>query len=261
MHPSLNIASRAAVDAGKIILRNFSQLDKLTIDSKQRNDLVSEVDVQAEQEIIQTLRKSFPDHVILGEESGTLAGSDDENQWIIDPLDGTTNYLHGFPHFCVSIALKHKGRLEVGLIYDPLKQDMFTASRGQGAYLNERRIRVKQRPNLDGALLATGLSPSRLDRQQAFLAILNDTISQGAQIRRTGSAALDLAYVAAGKLDGFWEFGLKPWDIAAGALIIQEAGGLVGDFDGGHDFLDKGDIVGGNAKVFKALVKAVHPHQ
>lgn len=259
MHPAINIAKRAALAAGKVIVRYFDNLDKLTVNSKHRNDLVSEVDVQAEQEIIRALRKIYPNHGIKAEESGTT-GSDEEYQWVIDPLDGTTNYLHGFPHFSTSIALKHKNRLEVGLIYDPIRQEMFTASRGDGAQLNDHRIRVKNRVNLDGALISTGFAPRQLERLPMFMEIFGALMKQGVQMRRVGSAALDLAYVAAGRFDGFWEFGLNEWDIAAGALLVQEAGGLTGDFSGGHEYLQSGNVVCGNPKIFKALVKTLRPH-
>lgn len=258
MHPALNIAKRAALNAGKIMLRHWERLDTLKINAKERNDFVTEVDLQAEQEIVSTLRKIYPDHAILAEESGT-SGESDEYQWIIDPLDGTMNYLHGFPHFAVSIGLKYKGRLEAGLIYDPIKQELFTASRGAGAQLNERRIRVKSRPAIDGALVATGIPSRQLQHKSAFILMMDDMLSAGVQMRRTGSAALDLAYVAGGRLDGFWEIGLKPWDMAAGALLVQEAGGLVGDFGGGHQFMDTGNIVAANPKIFKALLQKLQP--
>lgn len=259
MHPTLTIATRAALAAGKVILRHLDRLEQVTITSKRRNDFVCEVDVQAEQEIIRTLRKSFPDHAILAEESGFQRGRDDY-QWIIDPLDGTTNYLHGFPHYAVSIALRHKGRLEAGVIYDPLRQEMFTTSRGDGALLNDRRIRVKTLSGLDGALLGTGFPFRFPQHRQTYLAMFDGLFDKCAEIRRSGSAALDLAYVAAGRLDGFWEIGLNEWDMAAGVLLIQEAGGLVGDFGGGHDFMQTGNVVTGNPKVFKALVQALQPH-
>lgn len=260
MHPFLNIAKRAALDAGKIMLRNWERLDTLKVSEKQRNDFVTEVDLQAEREIIRTLHKIYPNHAILAEESG-VSGENDEYQWIIDPLDGTTNYLNGFPHFAVSIGLKHKGRLEAGLIYDPLKQDIFTASRGQGALLNDRRIRVKKRTSLEGALIATGIPARYMEHKPAFLEMMGAMMSNGGQLRRTGSAALDLAYVAAGRLDGFWEIGLKPWDMAAGAVLIQEAGGLVGDLRGDMNFMETGNIVGGSPKVFKALLQTIQPHK
>ena len=260
MHPFLNIAKRAALDAGKIMLRNWERLDTLKVNEKQRNDFVTEVDLQAEREIIRTLNKIYPDHAILAEESG-VSGESDEYQWIIDPLDGTTNYLNGFPHFAVSIGLKHKGRLEAGLIYDPLKQDIFMASRGQGATLNDRRIRVKKRTSLEGALIATGIPARHMQHKPAFLEMMSSLMSNGGQLRRTGSAALDLAYVAAGRLDGFWEIGLNPWDMAAGAVLIQEAGGLVGDFSGDMKFMETGNIVSGSPKIFKGLLQTIQPHK
>ena len=240
------------------MLRHWERLDTLKVNTKERNDFVTEVDLQAEQEIVKTLRKIYPDHAILAEESGVTDGNE-EYQWIIDPLDGTMNYLHGFPHFAVSIGLKYKGRLEAGLIYDPLKQELFTASRGAGAQLNERRIRVKPRGSIDGALVATGIPSRQMQHKPAFLEMMDGMLTAGVQMRRTGSAALDLAYVAVGRLDGFWEIGLKPWDMAAGALLVQEAGGLVGDFGGGHAFMDTGNVVAANPKVFKALLQQLQP--
>ena len=257
MHPTITIAIRAALGAGKIILRHMDRLDRLTVNTKQRNDFVSEVDIQAEQEIIRTLRNIYPNHGILAEESGTQTGVDNDHQWIIDPLDGTTNYLHGFPHFAVSIAFKYKDRLESGVIYDPLRQEMFTTSRGQGAQLNERRIRVKKQTSLEEALLGTGFPPRYLQHPQPHIDLFVRLMGQSNGVRRAGSAALDLAYVAAGRLDGFWERGLSAWDMAAGALLIQEAGGLVGDFSGNHEFLKTGNIVAGNPKIFKALLKEI----
>ncbi len=261
MHPTLTIARRAAIGASKIILRHYENLDRITINAKRRNDLVSEVDVQAEREIVQILRRTFPDHAILGEEGGQSGSASDDHQWLIDPLDGTTNYLHGLPLFCISIAYRQRGRLESGLIYDPLRDEFFTASRGGGAQMNDRRIRVTPRLGLEGALLSVGLPPWKVDQLQGFLSVTGDLIQQGAVVRRTGSAALDLAYVACGRLDGFWEMGLNPWDIGAGALLVQEAGGLVSDFVGGHDYLHSGNVVTGNPKIFKALLKTIHAHR
>ena len=258
MHPMLNIATRAARAAGDLIVRSLDRADQLTIISKDRNDYVSEIDRQAEDIIIRALRKAYPHHSILAEESGHHAG--DDFQWIIDPLDGTTNFLHGFPQFAVSIALLHKGRLEQGVVYDPLRQEMFSATRGAGAMLNNRRLRVSSRTNLSGALLGTGFPYKVHDHLDAYLAMLKDLIKETAGIRRPGSAALDLAYVASGRLDGFWEIGLKSWDLAAGALLIQEAGGIVGDFTGAPSFLKSGNIVAGNAKIFAALIKTIRPH-
>lgn len=258
MHPTLNIAIKAARNAGKIITRALEQVDTLSVSTKGRNDFVSEVDKAAEHEIIKTIRKAFPTHGFLAEESGSHEG--DDCTWIIDPLDGTTNFLHGFPQFAISIAMQHKGRLEHGVVYDPLRQEIFSASRGQGAQLNDRRIRVAKAKGLEGALLGTGFPFRQMDHLDSYIEILKDIIPQVAGVRRPGSAALDLAYVAAGRLDGFWEFGLKPWDMAAGALIIKEAGGLLSDFEGGNDYLKSGNIIAGNAKVLKALLQTIHKH-
>lgn len=258
MHPMLNIAVRAARSGGNVIIRHVDRLDRLTIQSKDRNDFVSEVDHLAEQEIIAIIRKAYPDHAILAEESGSASGNDYE--WIIDPLDGTTNFLHGFPQFAVSIALRHKGRMQQGVIYDPMRQELFTASRGAGATLNDRRIRVSKQKNLDGALLGTGFPFKAQQHLDSYLDMFRALFPQTAGIRRPGSASLDLAYVAAGRLDGFWEIGLNIWDMAAGVLIIQEAGGISSDFSGGHDYLASGNIVSGNPKVFAEILKAIRPH-
>ena len=258
MQPMLNIAVRAARNAGNIIARSVDRLDQITINVKAENDFVSEIDRQAEQEIIHTIRKAYPNHGFLGEETGVHEG--DDFVWIIDPLDGTTNFLHGFPQFAVSIGLKHKGRLEQAVVYDPLRQELFTASRGAGAQLNDRRIRVSKRNDLDGALLGTGFPFKQQQHLDIYLHTFKALSPMTAGIRRAGSAALDLAYVAAGRLDGFWEIGLNPWDMAAGVLLIQEAGGLVSDFSGGNDFLSTGNIVAANPKVFKAMLQKIRPH-
>jgi len=244
------------LNAGKIILRYMDRLDRVQVSRKGPADLVSEVDMQAEREIVNTLRRIYPEHSIITEESGKLSG-DDNNQWLIDPLDGTTNYLHGFPHFAVSIAFLQRGKLEAGIVYDPLRQEMFTASRGRGALLNERRIRVRSLATLEGTMLATGFPEGSRQAPQS-VAVIDDLMAQGSALRRTGSAALDLAYVAAGRLDGFWEAQLHEWDMAAGALLVQEAGGLVGDFRGGYDFLRTGQIVAANPKLFKVLQTTLH---
>ena len=254
----LNIAVRAARAAGNVITRHADRIDSLTVNVKQRNDFVSEVDQMAEQEIIKVIRKAFPSHGILAEESGAHEG--DDYLWVIDPLDGTTNFLHGFPQFGVSIAVKHKGRLEQGVVYDPLRQELFTASRGAGAHLNDRRIRVSKQKALEGALLGTGFPFKIHEHIDPYLGMLKDLFAVTAGIRRAGAACLDLAYVAAGRVDGFWEIGLKEWDMAAGVLLIQEAGGLVGDFKGGHNHLVSGNIVAGNPKLFKAILKTIQPH-
>ncbi|HHJ18144.1 MAG TPA: inositol-1-monophosphatase [Gammaproteobacteria bacterium] len=259
MHPMLNIAVRAARNAGDIIIRHLNRIDKLTISSKDRNDFVSEVDREAENEIIAVIHKAYPDHGVLAEESGLHKGND-EYQWIIDPLDGTTNFLHGYPQFAVSIALKHKGKLEQAVIYDPMRQELFTASRGGGAFLDNRRIRVSSQNSLEGALLGTGFPYKDMRHLDAYMESFKALIVDAAGIRRPGSAALDLAYVAAGRFDGFWEIGLNVWDIAAGVLLVREAGGLVGDFEGGHDFLESGNIIAAAPKLFPAMLRRIHPH-
>ena len=259
MEPLLNIAISAARRAGGLIFRNMNRLDSINVSSKGRNDFVTEVDRQAEREIIASIRKAYPDHAFLAEESGRQG--DSEYLWIIDPLDGTTNYLHGFPVFSVSIAVARGDNLEHAVIYDPLRQELFTASRGSGAQLEGRRIRVSDRRELDGSLIGTGF-PFRGDMEvvDRYLPVLRTVIGQAAGVRRPGSAALDLAYVAAGRLDGFWESGLKPWDIAAGCLLVQEAGGLMSDFTGGDDYSKSGDIVAGAPKVHAALLQVIKDH-
>lgn len=258
MHPALNIAIKAARKAGSLILRRMDRIDTQNVALKGKNDYVSDVDRQAESEIVAVLRKAYPSHAILAEEGGQQAG--DEYQWIIDPLDGTTNYLHGFPQFAVSIALTHRGRLEEAVVYDPLREELFTASRGVGAFLNDRRIRVTQLKGLEGALLGTGFPFRQQQHLTAYVEMFKALHNGTAGIRRAGSAALDLAYVASGRLDGFWEIGLSRWDMAAGVLLIREAGGMVCDFAGGDDFLDTGNIVAGNPKVFTAILHAITPH-
>ncbi|MGQ9658753.1 MAG: inositol monophosphatase family protein [Thermochromatium sp.] len=259
MHPSLNIAIRAARSAGKLILRFFDRVDQLRVETKGRNDFVSDVDRAAESAIVQELRERFPNHAILAEEGSGQPGTS-EFQWIIDPLDGTTNYLHGFPQFAVSIALLHKGRLECAVVYDPLREELFTAARGQGAQLNDRRIRVSNRQSLEGALIGTGF-PFRDHRHiDAYLGMFKAITLATAGVRRPGAASLDLAYVAAGRTDGFWELGLSPWDCAAGALLIQEAGGIVTDLAGGERFLGTGNLVAGNPRVQRAILELIRPY-
>ena len=252
MHPLLNIAVSAARKAGDIIVRHLDRVDRLTVQAKEHNDFVSQVDRLAEDEIIYTIRKAHPDHAILAEESGAHSGND-EFQWIIDPLDGTTNFLHGFPVFSVSIAVKHRGVLEHAVVYDPMRQELFTASRGGGAQVDGKRIRVSQQKTLEGALIGTGFPFRENQNLELYMRMFAVMARQSAGLRRAGSAAQDLAYVAAGRLDGFWEMGLKPWDIAAGALLIQEAGGLVGHFDGTAGIPENGDILAGGEKIFKAM--------
>ncbi len=258
MHPLLNIAVRAARRAGDTIVRYLSRLDEIQVSTKGRNEYVTEVDRLAEQEIIRTIRKAYPDHGVLAEESG-LDGP--ENYlWIIDPLDGTTNFLHGFPVFAVSIAFRHRGRLEQAVVYDPSRQELFTASQGAGAHLDGRRIRVSHQVTLEGSLLGTGF-PYRANMQWAdqYLEMLKHLSRLAAGVRRPGAAALDLAYVAAGRYDGFWELGLKPWDIAAGALLITEAGGRIADPLGGDTHVDSGHVVAGTPKVFEKLLQEIRP--
>ena len=237
-------------------------MDLIPIEEKGRNDFVSEVDKKSEQEVIYHLKKAYPDHSFLGEESGLTGNPDSDYKWIIDPLDGTTNFLHGIPHFAVSIGCVYKGNLQHGVVYDPVKREEFTASRGKGAMLNGRRIRVTNRKSLDGALIGTGVpfNGFALEHIDAYLSCLKEIAGQAAGIRRQGSAALDLAYVAAGRFDGFWEINLKPWDLAAGVLLIKEAGGMVSDFKGGSDFMDYGHIVTASPKVFKPLLQVVGKH-
>lgn len=259
MHPILNIATSAARKAGDLIIRSTERLDKLKVMEKSHNDFVTDIDEKAEAIIIETIRKAFPDHGILAEESGHSPG--DDFTWIIDPLDGTRNFLHGFPQFCVSIALKHKNTMEHAVIYDPTRQEFFTASRGRGAMLNNTRMRVSKRLKLPECLIGTGFPFRHSDnRVSQYIKLLENILPICGDIRRAGAAALDLAYVAAGRLDGFFEMGLKPWDLAAGTLLITEAGGLVGDFNGDNGFMESGDIVCGNPKIFKALLQQIHPH-
>lgn len=263
MHPMVNIALRAARSASQIIVRATDRLDTLAVESKGLNDFVTEIDRASEQEIVSQLKKAYPDATIIGEESGLTQSNDAaEYTWLIDPLDGTTNYIRGIPHYAISIGCLYKGRMEHAVIVDPIKNEEFTASRGQGAQLNGRRIRVSKVNGLDGALLATGIPyrSRQLDKLDAYLATLKELTSETAGIRRAGSAALDLAYVAAGRLDGYWEIGLREWDIAAGALMVREAGGLVSDFKGGDDFLKSGNIVCGSPKCFKPMLKRIQPH-
>lgn len=260
MHPMLNIAIRAARNAGNVIMRHADRVDALAVSEKRRNDFVSEVDRLAEDEIIKTLRRSYPGHAILAEESGIREGRGDEYMWVIDPLDGTTNFLHGFPQFGVSIALKHRGRLDQAVVYDPIRQDLFTASRGAGAQLNNKRIRVSAQRSLHGALLGTGFPFKQQEHLDAYLGMFRALFPDTAGIRRAGAACLDLAYVAAGHLDGFWEIGLSEWDMAAGILLIREAGGIVTDFGGDDAVLETGNVVAGAPRVHSALLHAIRPH-
>jgi myo-inositol-1(or 4)-monophosphatase len=258
MQPMLNIAVRAARRAGDLIVRNLDRVSSLQVQAKGRNDYVSEIDQMAERDIIETVRRVHPDHAFLCEESGRSGASD--VLWIVDPLDGTTNFLHGFPQFAVSIAVEIRGRLEHAVIYDPMRQELFTASRGYGAQLDGRRIRVSKQITLDGALIGTGF-PYRANARwiDEYMAMLRAVMLETAGIRRPGSAALDLAYVAAGRTDGFWEIGLSPWDTAAGTLLITEAGGRIGTLTG-EPYQQGGHVIAGTPKVFEALVACIGPH-
>jgi myo-inositol-1(or 4)-monophosphatase len=258
VHPLLNIAIRAARRAGEVIIRSLNRLESLTIATKGRNDFVSEVDRNAEQEIIGIIRHHYPDHAVLAEESGR--SGDNDTIWIIDPLDGTTNFLHGFPTFAVSIACQHKGRLEHAVVYDPMRGELFTATRGAGAHLENHRMRVSKQRTLEGALIGTGFPfRSNIHYIDAYLAMLKAAMQSTAGVRRPGAAALDLAYVAAGRLDGFWEIGLSPWDTAAGTLLIQEAGGRIGTLTGA-EYAQGGDVIAGTPKVYTALLELFAPH-
>lgn len=259
MHPMLNTAVKAARKAGAIINRASLDVDLVNVRSKGRSDFVTEVDRAAEEAIIDTLHTAYPQHGILAEESGasTPAPGGDEYTWIIDPLDGTTNFIHGFPQYAVSIGLQHRGQLAQAVVYDPTRNELFTASKGRGAFLNDRRMRVSRRERLSECLIGTGFPFRSLEHLDDYLRMFKRMTEETAGIRRPGAAALDLAYVAAGRLDGFWEIGLSPWDMAAGALLIVEAGGFVADLTGEPNFLTAGNIVCGNPKVFPQLLKLI----
>ena len=254
----LNIAIRAARSAGNIIIRSLQHVEHLEVTRKGRNDFVTDVDRLAEQEIISVIHKSYPDHAILAEESGEQGHN--ETIWIIDPLDGTANFLHGFPHYCVSIGVMVRGRIEHGVIYDPLREELFTASRGAGAQLNDRRLRVTKQKTLAGSLIATGFPFKYHEHFPAYLATFNAVFPEVSDLRRGGSAALDLAYVAAGRVDAYWELGLQKWDLAAGILLIEEAGGVVSDFTGGENHIEHGNLVAGNFNIHQQLLNQIKPH-
>ena len=260
MHPALNIAVKAARRASQIINRASLDIEHLNVTTKRQSDYVTEVDRAAENAIIDVLREAYPTYGILAEESGETAGSD-EYQWIIDPLDGTTNFIHGFPQYAISIALAHKGQVTQAVVFDTVRNELFTASKGGGAFLNERRIRVSKRIKLEESLIGTGFPYRSFDHIDAYLGIFKELTQKTAGIRRPGAAALDLAYVACGRFDGFWEFGLSPWDMAAGALLVSEAGGLVSDLAGESGYLKSGNVVAGNPKVFHQLLQIIDSHK
>jgi myo-inositol-1(or 4)-monophosphatase len=261
MEPMINIALRAARKAGEGIVRASDELHRFEVKAKGVNNFVTEVDINAEREIVYHLQKAFPEHAILGEESGLIGSAEAEYRWIIDPLDGTTNFIRGIPHYAVSIACMYRGKLEHAVVLDPVRQEEFTASRGRGAQLNGHRIRVSELASLDGALLGTGIPFKNHcdDRLEPYSKSIEILAAQCAGIRRAGAAALDLAYVAAGRLDAFWEIGLAQWDMAAGVLLVREAGGLVADVDASENYLESGNIVAGNPRCFKAVLQVVKP--
>jgi myo-inositol-1(or 4)-monophosphatase len=257
MQGPLNIAIQAARAAGDLSVRFIDRLDKVKVVEKSPNDFVSDIDRECEAIIIETIHKAFPDHAVLGEETGSRG--DGDTQWVIDPLDGTLNYLHGIPHFSISIAMRVKQRLEVGVVYDPLRQELFTATRGNGAQLNDKRIRVSNRRSLNGAVLGTGFPFGQMDDLDRYMEVMAALMPRTSGLRRAGSAALDLAYVAAGRFDGFWEFGLQQWDLAAGALIAREAGAIVADADGSERYMQTGNIVAATPRVYREMHAIIGP--
>jgi myo-inositol-1(or 4)-monophosphatase len=257
----LNVAIKAARAAGSIINRASLDLDILKINTKSPNDFVTEVDQAAENAIIETLLQAYPEHGILAEESGRAHGAKhSEYVWIIDPLDGTTNFIHGFPVYCVSIALAHRGVVQQAVVYDPTRNDLFYATKGRGAFLNDKRLRVSKRTRMSDALIGTGFPFRRGDNFKRYVKMFEEVMQQCAGLRRPGAAALDLCYVAAGYYDAFFETGLNPWDVAAGSLIITEAGGLIGNFTGEADFMNQREVVAGNPKIYGQLVQILSPY-
>ncbi len=257
MHPMLNIAIRAARKAGNLIAKHYETPDAVEASQKGDNDFVTNVDREAERLIIEVIRKSYPQHTVISEECGELTGEDPDVQWIIDPLDGTTNFIKHLPHFAVSIAVRVKGRTEVAVVYDPMRNELFTSARGQGTQLNGYRLRGSAARELDGTILATGFPFRSKQHAATYINLLGKLFTQCADFRRSGSAALDLAYVAAGRVDGFFEIALKPWDFAGGDLLVREAGGLVTDFVGNHNYWQSGNLVAGNPRVVKAMLAAM----
>lgn len=255
--PVVNVAVAAARKAGQVVTRALNRLDSVKVVDKERYDFTTEIDRLAEAEIIKDLRRAYPDHAIHGEESGLSHKA--RHTWLIDPLDGTSNFMRGLPHFCISIALLEDGVPQHGVVYDPVRDELFTASRGSGAFLNDRRIRIGVRPGIEGALLATGFPFRQRRRLPVQLRMVRQLLETAEDLRRTGSAALDLSYVAAGRLDGFFEFGLMPWDMAAGILLVREAGGSCIDFDGSENYLNSGNLIAANVKITAQMVSRIKP--
>ena len=255
MHALVNIAVSAVRNASKIIMRSVEHLEGGKITGPDRHEFAMEAEQLAAKEIINTIHKAYPDHRVFDNEHE--ANNNGDYIWIIDAIDGKINYAHAFPHFCSSIAVKHKNKIEHAVIYDPIRQDLFTASRGDGAYLNERRIRVSPHKHSEGALLGTGFPTKQMQHLKPYIDTFSELFPELDGVRRSGSSALDLAYVAAGRLEGFWEFSLKEWNMAAGVLLVKEAGGLVGDFQGEENYLESGNIVVGNPKIFKAILQVI----
>ncbi|WP_299496945.1 inositol-1-monophosphatase [uncultured Shewanella sp.] len=259
MLPMQTIAVRAARAAGQTIVRAFAELDRIEVSSKGINDYVTNVDKEAESTIVYQIRKAYPDHTIIGEEKGENRVGNSDYVWIIDPLDGTNNFVRGIPHFAVSIAMQFKGKTEVAVVYDPIRDELFSAVRGKGAKLNDFRIRVNKSTDFNNAIIGTGFPFKAKQHTETYMNMFSEVFSQCADLRRAGSAALDLAYLGAGRLDGFFEIGLKPWDIAAGDLIVREAGGTVTDLTGNHNYLSSGNIIAGSPKATTTMVKSFRP--
>lgn len=261
IHPFLNTATKAAREAAALIVKMYDKVDLLEVDEKSHNNFVTQVDKEAERIIVDIIHSTYPRHAILAEEGSMAEQGDDDTEhcWIIDPLDGTTNFIHGYPHFAISIAVESRGKIEHGLIYDPLREEMFTASRGKGAQLNSRRIRVSKRPSLEGALLATGFPFRNPEILGPHIESLHSLFKHVAGVRRGGAAALDLAHVAAGRLDGYWEAKLQPWDLAAGMLLVREAGGITADYDGSSKCMENGQIVAANPKILHTMMQVITP--
>jgi len=254
MHPMLNIAIRAARKAGNVVIKSYENPASIKVDAKGENDFITNADKAAESLIIETIKKVYPDHTIIAKESGITKGSDNDVQWVIDPIDGTTNFIKGIPHCSISIAVRLKGKTEAAVVYNPMANELFTASRGQGAQLNGYRIRVNNAKDLENTILAIAFPHKQKQYSDSYFNVLQKLFTKCADFRRTGSAALDLSYIAAGRIDGFFEIGLKPWNIAAGELILREAGGIITDFAGGNNYMASGNVVSGSPKVVKDLI-------